>query len=85
MLRLVYSSHTEQLLDTLVADVNAYRRERGPLEPVHLVLPNRNVETYVRFGLAQATGIAANLEVHFLRRFVSDRVSEGPETVRLGA
>jgi len=83
MLRLVYSSHTEQLLDTLVADVSAYREARGALEPVHLVLPNRNVETYVRFGLAQATGIAANLEVHLLRRFVSDLVSEGPDKVRL--
>ncbi|MBF5044757.1 exonuclease V subunit gamma [Aggregicoccus sp. 17bor-14] len=81
MLRLVYSSHTEQLLQALVQEVSAYRRTRGALEPVQLVLPNRNVEAYVRFGLAQESGIAANLEVHLLRRFVADLVSR--EEVRL--
>jgi exodeoxyribonuclease V gamma subunit len=70
MLRLVYSNRTENLLQALIADVGALRAERGALEPVCLVLPNRNIETYVRFGFARATGIAANLHTHQLRRFV---------------
>ncbi len=83
MLHLVYSSQTELLLDALVSDVGEHRRRHGSLTPVQLVLPNRNVEAYLRFGIARATGIAANLDVHFLRRFVTELLSRGPSPVRL--
>jgi len=83
MLDLVYSSHTEKLLDALIADVAEQRRELGPLEPVRIVVPNRNIETYLRFGIARRTGIAANLEVHLLRRFVGKLLCAGPEPLQI--
>ncbi|MBS2030451.1 MAG: exodeoxyribonuclease V subunit gamma [Deltaproteobacteria bacterium] len=79
MLHLVYSSQTEKLLDALIADLHAHREQEGPLAPQHLVVHNRNVETFVRFGIARETGIAANLSVHLLRRFVTELlVGDGP-------
>jgi len=44
--------------------------ERGPFAPVRVVVPNRNVETYLRMGVARACGIAANLQVTFLRKLL---------------
>jgi exodeoxyribonuclease V gamma subunit len=75
-----YSNRTEDLLSALVRNL---RRESvasakpfgAAFDPVHLVVPNRNVETYVKLGLAQALGIAANLEVSFLRALLA-RVAE---------
>ena len=71
MLRLVYSNRTEELLESFVRDLRQLRGQRGPLEPVIVVVPNRNVETWLRFGLARITGIAANLDVRYLRRFLA--------------
>jgi exodeoxyribonuclease V gamma subunit len=75
-----YSNRTEELLAALVRNV----REEGAasaspfgaaFDPVRLVVPNRNVETYLKLGLAQARGIAANLEVSFLRALLA-RIAE---------
>ena len=70
MLKLVYSNRTEELLNAFVRDVAQLRAATGPLDPVVVVVPNRNVETFLRFGLARRTGIAANLDVRYLRRFL---------------
>ena len=67
MIHLVYSNRTEQLLLAFGEAVRAQRAQKGPFSPIRLVVPNRNVETYVKLGLAEAHGIAANLEVDFLR------------------
>ena len=75
MIRLVYSNATEELLGALADAIGEERRTSGPLEPVRVVVPNANIETYVKLGLAERTGIAANLEVTFLRRFLA-RVAE---------
>lgn len=83
MLRLVYSNRTERLLEALVADVAALRAERGALEPACLVVPNRNVETYLRFGFARLQGIAANLQTSQLRRFVGNLLADATPRVEL--
>ncbi len=75
MIRLVYSNATEQLLDALAATIADERRDAGPLEPVRIVVPNANIETYLKLGLAERAGIAANLEITFLRRFLA-RIAE---------
>src|SRR5262245_10474790 len=75
MIRLVYSNRTEELLRAFAERVGAERSPGRALSPVRLVVPNRNVETYVKLGLAAATGIAANLEVTFLRQLLA-RVAE---------
>src|SRR3954470_18905519 len=43
----------------------------GPFEPVPVVVPNRNIEAYLKLGLAQARGIAANLEIALLRELLA--------------
>jgi exodeoxyribonuclease V gamma subunit len=81
MLTVHYSNRTEELLNALAVQLSE-RRRRGvsPLEPAHLVIPNRNVESYVKLGLASRLGIAANLQGQFLRHFLSWRVcAERPE------
>lgn len=52
MLELLYSNRTEQLLDALADRVKWQRFSSHPLEVVELVVPNRNMETWVRLGLA---------------------------------
>jgi exodeoxyribonuclease V gamma subunit len=81
MIHVSYSNRTERLLDALRVRLPAGRR--SPFDPAHLVVPNANVETFVKLGLAQATGIAANLEVRYLRRFVSELVARSHPEVRL--
>ncbi len=73
MLRVCHSNRTEALLEALVANLRAERARLGPFATAALVVPNRNVADYVKLGIAQATGIAANLEVSFLRQHL-DRI-----------
>jgi exodeoxyribonuclease V gamma subunit len=87
MIHLTYSNRTEELLAALVAAVRSERAARGPFAPLALVVPNRSIETYVKFGLAQALGIAANLEVTFLRRMLgrlAERAVAGGRLVDAG-
>ncbi len=77
MIELVYSNKTERLLDDLSESLSRWRDGGAhPLEPVELVTPNRNMETWIRLGLAQASGIAANLRFRRLERFIGETVSE---------
>ncbi len=79
MIELVYSNRTERLLDKLAEDLNLNRKRIGeahPLEPIEMVTPNRNMETWVRFNLAQITGVAANLHFRRIERFINDILSE---------
>ena len=57
MFRVCYSNRTEALLEALVGNLRDERRGRSPFEPVRLVVPNRNVETYVKLGLAASANI----------------------------
>ena len=67
MIHVTYSNRTEALLTALAAVVRQERGALGPWAAIQLVVPNRNIETYVKLGLAQQLGIAAHLEVAFLR------------------
>ncbi len=81
MIRLCYSNRTEELLSALAGDLATARAEgHGLFEPVPLVVPNPQVETYVKLGVARANGIAAHLETRFLRghlaRVVKDTAAD---------
>ncbi len=77
MIELVYSNNTELLLDDLANNLCKWRGKGAHLlDPVKLVTPNRNMETWVRLGLAQSSGIAANLHFSRLERFIGEIVSE---------
>ena len=83
-LRLHYSNRTERLLDALVANLEARRRTGAHLlDAPFVVVPNRNVATWVQFGIARATGIAANLKVRFLRPFLGEVVAQARPEARI--
>jgi exodeoxyribonuclease V gamma subunit len=68
MIHVCYSHRTEELLGALTERLAAEEAAgASPFAPATVVVPNRNVEAYVKIGLAQARGIAANLEMHRLR------------------
>jgi exodeoxyribonuclease V gamma subunit len=71
MIRVCCSNRTESLLQAFVRNLQRERQSEGLFAPVRVVVPNRNVETYLRLGLARACGIAANLQVTFLRRLLA--------------
>ncbi|HXT50428.1 MAG TPA: exodeoxyribonuclease V subunit gamma, partial [Thermoanaerobaculia bacterium] len=84
MIRLVYSNRTEELLSALAETLQARRRAGAhPLEPTHLLVPNRNLEQHVRLALAERLGVAANLRFHRLERFVAGLVAEAAPGGRL--
>ena len=70
MIRVCCSNRTEALLQAFVRNMQRERESAGPFAPVRVVVPNRNVETYLRLGVARACGIAANLQVTFLRKLL---------------
>jgi exodeoxyribonuclease V gamma subunit len=84
MIQLTYSNRTEELLAALCAAVRAERSARGPWQPLSLVVPNRSVETYLKLGLCEALGIAANLQVSFLRGFLASLTEQALPGHRLG-
>ncbi|MDY6826789.1 MAG: exodeoxyribonuclease V subunit gamma [Bacillota bacterium] len=84
MIKLIYSNQTERLLETLVKILKVQRSGAHPLDPVELVVPNRNMETWIRLGLAQALGVAANLHFRRLERFIGNLVEEAcPGEIKL--
>lgn len=84
MIHLCYSNRTEALLEQLACDLAAHRRRASSLfEPVRLVVPNRNVELWLKRQLARRDGIAANFEVLFLRRFLGGLVAHHDPGLRL--
>src|ERR1700690_2272353 len=73
----VATSHrTEVLLEAFVERLVDERGREGPLGPIRVVGPNRNVETFLRLKIAEHCGVAANLETTFLRKFLA-RLAEG--------
>ncbi len=77
MIELVYSNKTEALLDCLANDIVELKsRHHHVLEPVDIVVPNYNMETWLTLGLAQRNSVAANLRFRRLERFIGDLVEE---------
>ncbi|MDX1631419.1 MAG: exodeoxyribonuclease V subunit gamma, partial [Thermoanaerobaculia bacterium] len=77
MLRLVYSDQSERLLEGLLDGLGV--GDRDPFEPTEIVVPNANLEAWVRHGVAEARGVAANLRFWRLERFASRFVEEFEE------
>ena len=68
-LRLHYSNRTENLLQSLIENLEAAKLRPGAslFDAATVVVPNRQSETYLRFGIARATGIASSLTMPCLR------------------
>ncbi|MFZ0677109.1 exodeoxyribonuclease V subunit gamma [Candidatus Binatus sp.] len=71
MIRLQYSNRLENLIAPLAEAVAVHQR-RDPLERVSIVVPNRVVEQFVRYRLAESIGVAANLKFPFLRSYLAE-------------
>lgn len=73
-LRVVYSNRIEQLADALVGQV---REEGADLFAMPaLLVPNRNVERWLRLHAARKVGIAAWPEAKQLRRFLGELAAQ---------
>lgn len=69
MIQLWYSNYLERLVDAFVAC--AFARDSDPLDTRLVVVPNRNIETYLKLEVARREGISANVEYMFLNRFLT--------------
>ncbi|MGA6973564.1 MAG: exodeoxyribonuclease V subunit gamma [Candidatus Binatus sp.] len=82
MIRLYYSNRLENLIAPLAEAVAEHQR-REPLKPVSIVVPNRVVEQFVRYRLAELNGIAANLKFPFLRTYLAELLEATDENLRI--
>jgi exodeoxyribonuclease V gamma subunit len=83
MIRLCYSNRTEELLRALAADLAAGASARGIFQPVPLVVPNPQIETYVKLGVASLNGVAAHIETKYLRGHLADIVAKSAPDVAI--
>ena len=49
----------------------------------HVLIPNRNIETYLTFEIARLEGIAANLEFFFLEDYLRDLLGKSGDRIRI--
>lgn len=82
MIRLCYSNRLENLIAPLAGAVAAHQR-REPLEPVSIVVPNRIVEQFVRYRLAESIGVAANLKFPFLRNYLAELLQSTDKNLKI--
>jgi len=68
MIHLWYSNYLERLVDALTEQ--AFGDACDPLEPRMVVVPNRNLETYLKLEVSRQRGIIANVEFLFLNTFL---------------
>jgi len=66
MLELHYSNRLEGLIEPLARAI-AQHQHRDPLRQIAIVVPNRTVEQFVKYRVAEHLGVAANLAFPFLR------------------
>ncbi len=85
MLALTSSNRLESLADALIHTVQAQRRAGAidALTPIYCVIPNPQLETFLRFYMARRTGIAANMQGYFLRDFLALLLPQSPTPVSL--
>ena len=82
MIRLHYANRLENLVAPL-AEVVADCQGRRPLERLHVIVPNRVVEQFVKLRLCERIGVAANLEFPFLRRYLARVVQEANPALKI--
>lgn len=85
MLHLTSSNRLESLADAVIRTVREQRASGAVdvLTPTCLIAPNLQVETFFRFYMARRTGIAANVQCHFLRDFLARLLPPTPTPMRL--
>ena len=85
MLKLHYSNRLEGLIEPLALAIAA-RQGLDPLLPISIVVPNRAVEQFVKYRVAERLGVAANLRFPFLRAHLTEIAQKANPRLRvLGA
>jgi exodeoxyribonuclease V gamma subunit len=79
MLHILHSNRYEELVSALADDLAMARRGAGvdPLAPMVVAVPNQMVAAYARREVARRSGIAANLRLPHLDRFLIDLCEAG--------
>lgn len=69
----------------MMATLVGQRRQESsdPFEATDLVVPNANMAMYVKLALAQRLGIAANVRVRFMMRYVREQVERRRPELRI--
>jgi exodeoxyribonuclease V gamma subunit len=82
MMFLHYSNRLENLLEPLAESI-ARSQARDPITQISIVVPNRAVEQFVKYRLAERLGVAANLNFPFLRSFLAQVVERADPKIRV--
>ncbi|MGM0555524.1 MAG: exodeoxyribonuclease V subunit gamma [Myxococcota bacterium] len=87
MLRVFYSNHLENLVDSLVETIRheKARTHQSAFDPVRVVVPNWNLETFLKLQIAERTGLAAALKFERLERFMASLLPEDTDVELLTA
>lgn len=73
-IRVAYSNRIERLVDALVDQLDRDRGLDGIFEPPCVVVPNRNVEMYLRFELADRFGVVGDVAFSTLETWFRDEL-----------
>ncbi len=78
MIHLWYSNYLEELVEVLVENVRAMREAGAtdPFSPTTVIVPNRNIATFLKFRVAQRTGVVANWKFEYLYKFFREALVE---------
>jgi len=72
-IRVWYSNQLERLAGRLIANLEA--PDKGPTACLFakppIIVPNRNIETYLKYEFARAAGVAAGLRFHMIESFLA--------------
>ena len=82
MLQLHYANRLENLLGPLAQEVELHQL-RDPLDPLSIIVPNRAVEQFAKYGIAERLGVATNLKFPFLRRYLAAVAERADPTIRV--
>src|ERR1700722_7090600 len=82
MIRLHYSNRLENLIEPLAEAVAAQQR-RDPLQRVSIVVPNRVVEQFVRYRLAESIALPANFKFPFLGMYLAELLQSTDKDLKI--
>lgn len=82
MFQLHYGNRPENLAKPLADSIELHQRG-DPLAPMPIVVPNRAVEQFVKYAIAERLGVAANLQFPFLRRHLAEIVERADPEIRV--
>jgi len=78
-IHLEYSNRIELLVESLAGALGRDRRLRDLFDPPRVVVPNRNVEKFLKFELADRFGVVGDIAISTLEAWLREALPEGVE------